>query len=119
MMRQRLAAAAAALFVFAACSGAPSNPTDFCNQVSQVVCHRIFDCALGTAQTLYGTEDDCRTKFEANLNCGTAQCPAGTTYNPTNAQTCIDDLNGEACTDVVKGTIPALCLATGPGDPCQ
>jgi len=95
-----------------ACSG--SSPADECNKIVQTTCDRLFECLdQATLTTLgYSSEADCDTKLGAQTNCANAQssCPAGTTYNGSMADQCVNDYKALTCDQLkTAGSTPASC----------
>ena len=92
------------------CSGAPGSPADACNEAMATICAKIYSCV--DAQTIkttlgYTSQSDCQVKLQAQANCANQTCGQGRTYNSANAQTCINDINTEACNQT--GTQPPSC----------
>ncbi len=101
------------IVIVTACSGAPGSPADACNQAMASVCNKIYSCIdTQTIQTTLGytSQSDCTIKLQAQYNCANLTCPQGKTYNSTNASTCINDINTEACNQMAN--VPTPCLNT-------
>jgi hypothetical protein len=97
----------------AACSSGPATAPDACYQVLSSGCQKLFACvdAPTIQQTLgYTSQDDCATKLQAQANCSATTCPAGTTFDSSLAQKCLDDINALACADAQ--TTPQSCKQT-------
>jgi len=95
------------------CSGAPGSPADACNEAMATICAKIYSCV--DAQTIkttlgYTSQGDCQVKLQAQANCVNQTCPQGRTYNSANAQTCINDINAEACNQA--SSTPPSCAST-------
>jgi len=100
------------VLLLGACGG--NSPQDECNKVANVACSKLYQCvdsATIQQQLGFANESACVTSYESLLKCSTAQtnCPAGTTYNGAQADTCVNDYNNLACNQVAAGTQPASC----------
>ena len=90
------------------CGGSSPTPQDTCNQVMAAMCQRMSDCGqLGTTSVA-----DCTKSMQAN-NCSSTAislaCPAGSTFQPSEAQKCIDEQRSQSCTDLGSGVEPDAC----------
>ncbi len=90
------------------CDGSSLTPQDTCNQVMAAMCQRLSDCGqLGTTSVA-----DCTKAMQGN-NCTSAAiaqaCPAGSKFQPSEAQRCIDEQKSQSCTDLDNGVEPSAC----------
>jgi len=102
------------LFILGACGG--NSPQDECNKIANVACSKLFQCvdsATIKAQLGFTSQSECVTTYQGTLKCSTAKdtCPAGTTYNGSAADVCVNDYNNLACNQVATGTTPVSCSA--------
>jgi len=93
------------LVLGAACGG--SSPTSDCDSAASAICNKLFQCAQTAATQEYGTESGCEAKLQANANCASLTCPAGTTYNGSQFEDCINAVNAESCADATMS--PTQC----------
>jgi len=99
--------------IVTACSGGASTPAEACNEAMSAICNKIYSCV--DAQTItntlgYTSAGDCITKLQAQTNCASQTCGQGRTYNAANANTCINDINTEACNQMTQ--TPPSCANT-------
>jgi len=90
------------------CGGSNLTIQDTCNQVMAAMCERESACGTLGSQTVA----DCTKTMQANNCSGSSAlaCPAGTTFQSSQAQKCIDDQKSQSCTDLANGVEPAGCL---------
>jgi hypothetical protein len=111
-MIKNVVVAALALFSLA-CGGSsgPSTPAEFCSQSESILCDKVFQCVPTSAQDqsfidTFGTSvSDCKMN-KVPADCATATC---TTFNASDAQTCINKLGPLTCADVGDMNTPPEC----------
>ena len=86
-----------------------SDPVAACKSVFSTLCNKLFQCNSSGATQVYGSASACASSLSAGCSSGNASCPSGTSYNASNASTCINDYGNESCTDVTNGVTPASC----------
>lgn len=107
-------AALAVVIALAGCGGSSastSDPATACKSLFTTVCNKLFQCNPTGAAQAYGSSSACASSLSAGCNStsGSGSCPAGTSYNASNANTCINDYGNESCADMNGGVTPASC----------
>ena len=99
-------------------SAPPTSPTDFCQQLTGVLCAQEYDCvpaaSRGTVfQMSFGTTvQECKTMV-ATVTCATAETDC-TTFDPAQAQTCIGLWSAETCAQFADEITPTECNTACP-----
>jgi hypothetical protein len=76
----------------------------YCVAGANAYCTRLYQCE---PSTFPGSVASCEATPDEN--CGPKTCPAGTTYNSSNASTCVTAYQNEPCADVEAGDVPTGC----------
>ena len=108
-MVKKLAALALPVVIFAACSSGPGDPEAACHDVISTFCSRLYQCNDSTTiQKTFGfsDENDCVSQNEAKDSCSTAGCPLKTKFQPDEANTCLNEIQNQACNDT---STPVAC----------
>jgi|GEM_PF-4376050 len=86
------------------CSSGTADPVSACKTIASTGCDALASC-----NKLNGfTVAQCIQANEAS--CPTAKCPAGTTFDSSAADGCVEAIRTEDCTDLGSFTPPS-CLA--------
>jgi len=104
-MRHSLVVALVALAPLGCGSDNPTTPSAACNAVAVAVCDKEYACQ----PTLPGTASGCAVAAETEENCATSSCPTGTTFNSSNAATCLSAINNGGCSFSLPDTCSELC----------
>lgn len=116
----------ACLGLFVACIGCgSSNNTGgggglesfsaYCIAGANAYCARLYQCE---GASYPGTVAECEATPDEN--CGSKTCPAGTTFNSTNAASCVTSFQNELCANVEAGDIPSGCtIASAASNVCM
>jgi hypothetical protein len=88
------------------CGSSNGDPVGACNNLASTTCNRLGACnLLNTGVTVA----QCTTATQTALGCANAKCATGTTFDGNAANTCINDVNKESCTDLGNQVTPASC----------
>jgi hypothetical protein len=90
-------------------AGNTSDPVAACKNLFTTLCNKLFQCNPSGAAQAYGSSSACVTALSGNCNAAGTACPSGTSYNASNAATCINDYANESCTDVTNNVSPTSC----------
>jgi hypothetical protein len=103
-----------AIVLFAGCSGGEGSsfggvdtedPSQFCRASAAATCDKWFGCLTATEREREGipeTRADCERQFESSCERGIDNCVDATHgYIAGNAATCIEELEGAHCNDVI------------------
>jgi hypothetical protein len=104
-MRHSLAVAPLALALFGCGSDNPTTPSAACDAIAVAVCDKEYACQPALA----GTASGCAAAAETEENCATSSCPVGTTFNSSNAATCLSAINNGSCNLSLPDTCSELC----------
>ncbi len=92
-MRQAFAALCLSVAIFGCSSADTSTPSAACNSLASAACNKESSCgSLGSV-----TVAECTTAAEQEAGCANLSCPAGTTYNSNNVNTCLNAVNNASC----------------------
>jgi hypothetical protein len=110
-MRRALIAVVTAA-ALSAC-GSSTDPVSACKTVIEIFCNKDFQCYPNESQILYGSLSNCvSTRQAASCTAAQANCPAGTSFNSSKADQCVEGYRNWSCTDLLNGNIPAVCNET-------
>ena len=76
----------------------------YCTAGANAYCVRLYQCE---PSSFPGTVAECEAT--PDQNCGPKTCPAGTTFNSTNAASCVTAFQSELCANVEAGDVPSGC----------
>jgi hypothetical protein len=100
--------------VLAACGGG-SSPKAACKDGVAAVCMQVYACLTDAQRTLLGypaTEAACITEGETNTGCENITednaCSSNETYHADKADTCVDQIVGLECADILDGYDQAM-----------
>ncbi|HLU67462.1 MAG TPA: hypothetical protein VKZ63_14370, partial [Kofleriaceae bacterium] len=107
---KRSVLAAALVTLFCACGGGGgASPEEACNGLAEVTCEKFFECLTEDQRAAAGltTEAACVADYKAQFGCAELTednaCEANETYNSDEADSCIDQLAGLSCDQVLDG----------------
>jgi len=97
-----------------ACGGGTnaSDPTSACKSYISDGCDKLFQCNPTVAAQAYANAAACTAALSSACTSQNTGCPSGTSYNASNANTCINDLKNQSCTEFNSGNPPNSCSAS-------
>lgn len=95
-----------ALLGLAACGPTKNN---FAENLTEISCARLEECAKGSFDALYTSVDDCVAR-SGDVAIEGAECMGGhCAFDKNNATQCLDDVKDSDCDEIVDGSAYADC----------
>ncbi len=94
------------LLALTACGPTKNN---FAENLTEVSCARLEECAKGSFDALYTSVDDCVAR-SGEVATETSDCYADhCAFDKSNASQCLDEVAGADCDEIVDGSAYADC----------
>lgn len=83
-----------------------ANPVDKCNALVASTCKKYFECGASFG---FSSEAECETQTRIQLECASWTLPEGCTYDWSQFDACLSDLDAESCSVAQSGQQPTSC----------
>jgi hypothetical protein len=89
--------------------GPPVNAAQACADVADALCQKLDSCTAFLIQDVYGDVNTCSVRVAASCQNGLAA--TGTGLTPALYESCVKQIPGATCDDVLDNNVPSVCQA--------